>query len=187
MQLRLKAIVTLICWFGATGSAFSQDGGLQLGQLNKLAGHAIEAVDVTFGEDMLQAMATTRSGEASNPAKFKATLSRLKSVTVKGFKFEKPGDYAAADVDAVRAQLAAPGWKRIVAVNHKRGRDNGELYLRFEGESIIGLALIAAAPSELYVVNVMGAIEIDEISIREGLRGLSRLDPSWSDWTGKRN
>jgi hypothetical protein len=48
------------------------------------------------------------------------------------------------------------------------------------------LAVINAAPNELYVVNVVGAIEIDEISVREGVRGLSRLDPAWSDWAGKR-
>lgn len=184
---RARIVVILICCFGIAGSAFAQDGRLQISPLNKLAGKATEAVDVTFDEELLRTMATTRSAEASNPARFKAMLSRLQGVYVKGFRFDAPGAYAEADVEALRAQLNGPGWKRIVSINNKRGRDNGELYLRFQGEALVGLTVLSATPTEIYVVNAVGPIELDEISMEEGVRGLSRLDTSWNRWTGNRS
>lgn len=188
---RAWIVATLICCFCAAGSAFAQDGRLQMNHLNKLAGKATEAVDVTFDEDLLRTLATTRSAESSDPAKFKALLSRLQGVYVKGFRFDAPGAYAEADVEALRAQLGGPGWKRIVSVNNKRGRDNGELYLRFQGEALVGLTVLSATPMEIYVVNAVGPIELNDISMEEGVRGLSRLDASWnkwaSRWTGNRS
>ena len=190
MQLQFKVkryllVVVLICCFGIAGPAFAQDGRLQMGHLNKLAGKATEAVDVTFDEELLRTMATTRSAESSNPAKFKAMLSRLQGVYVKGFRFDATGAYAEADVEALRAQFGGPGWKRIVSINNKRGRDNGELYLRFQGETLVGLTVLSATPTELYVVNAVGPIELDEISMEEGVRGLSRLDTSWNSWASR--
>jgi hypothetical protein len=185
MQVRSSLIAALLCCFSA--SAWAQDGRLQMNHLNKLAGNAAEAVDLTFDEALLRTMAATRAGQAPNPAKFQALLSRLQGVSVKGFRFDAPGAYAEADVEVLRAQLAAPGWKRIVSVYNKRGRDNGELYLRFQGEALVGVTALSATATELYVVNAVGPIELDEISLEEGVRGLSRLDPSWDAWVSARN
>ncbi|MGH9843467.1 MAG: DUF4252 domain-containing protein [Blastocatellia bacterium] len=190
MQLRFKLkrcqlFVVMICCLSAAGSAFAQDGRLQMGHLNKLAGKATEAVDVTFDDELLRTMATTRSAESSDPAKFKATLSRLQGVYVKGFRFDAPGAYTEADVEVLRAQLNGPGWKRIVSVNNKRGGDNGEIYLRFQGEALVGLTVLSATPTEIYVVNAVGPIELNDISMEEGVRGLSRLDASWNSWASR--
>jgi hypothetical protein len=190
VRLWFILVMMLVCLAGAAQTQTQEDARLQMNHLNRLAGKAVEAVDVTFDETMLRAMATTRSGEARNPETFRALLSRLQGVSVKGFRFDSPGAYAEADVAPLRAQLARPGWKRIVAISDKQGKQgwgNGELYLFFQGEALVGVTALSATPTALYIVNAAGPIELDEISLEEGLRGLSRLDPSWSVWVGARN
>src|SRR5262245_11394480 len=88
----LIALLLISC-FSLILPLLAQEDKIQIGHLNNLAGKAVEAVDVTFDEALLRAMAQTRSSEAPDPAKFKALLSNLQSVSVKGFRFGQPGEY----------------------------------------------------------------------------------------------
>lgn len=173
-------------FFGIAVQARAQEGRVQLGHLDMLAGKAVDAVDVAFDESLLRAVAITRAAESKDPAKFKARLSGLRGVTAKGFKFSGPGQYEAKDLDLIRAQMKGDGWTRLVAVRNKNQRDNGEVYFRFQNENVAGMTIITALPDELYVINVAGTFGLEDISMEEGIRGLSKLDAAWSKWTANR-
>lgn len=56
-------------------------------------------------------------------------------------------------MSAVRKQLAAPGWSRLVTVDSKRDRELVEIYSWREGNEAGGLAILVSEPKELTVVN----------------------------------
>ena len=93
-----------------------------------------------------------------------------------GFEFEKAGEYDMSDVEAIRSQLRAPGWSRIVGVKSKKSGDNAEVYLRSENGRITGLTVIATEPKELTIVNIVGTIDPEQLSELGGHFGIPKVD-----------
>ena len=91
-------------------------------------------------------------------------------------EFDRAGEYASADVEAIRVQLRTPGWSRIVGVHSKRDGDNVEVFTWLEGGNIAGLAILCADPTELVVVNIVGAIDLEKLSQLEGKFGIPKLN-----------
>ena len=151
---------------------------LRIGNLEKLASKAAEVVDVTLDQPMLQLAARFMSDERSkDEAQAREMIKQLKGVYVKSFEFDKEGEYSLSDVEAIRTQLHAP-WSRIVDVRSKRDGENAEVYLMNGGpdNQISGLAIIAAEPKELTVVNIVGPIDVDRLIELEGRLGVPRLE-----------
>ncbi len=159
--------------------AYGQDAArLRIEHLEKLASKAAEVVDVTLDQPMLQLAARFMSDNRSHDeAEARELIKHLKGVYVKSFEFDKEGEYSPADLEAIRTQLHAP-WSRIVDVRSKRNGENAEVYLIGGGQSqdISGLAIIAAEPKELTVVNIVGPIDVDKLIELEGRLGVPRLD-----------
>jgi Domain of unknown function (DUF4252) len=99
----------------------------------------------------------------------------LKGIYVKTFTFENEGEYSDSDVAGIRKQLQSPGWSRIVEVRSKKDGDNAEVYLKTGGPGG-GLAIISANPKELTIVNIVGKIDLDELSELGGNLGVPRID-----------
>jgi len=149
-------------------SGFSQS--LKLDALDKLASKASESVTVTLDANLLRIGSKFLSSSDPDQAQIKKLVAGLKGVYVRSFEFDKAGQYQASDLDAIRAQLKDPIWKKIVEV---RGRDNSEVLLRQESEnSISGLAVIVAEPKELTVVYIDGPIDMDGLSKLAGNFGI---------------
>lgn len=157
-------------------SAEAQDAKLQINHLDKLAAKAEETVDVTIDGPMLQLATKFLSSKKPDEAKAKELVAGLKGVYVKSFEFDKEGAYSDEDISAIRAQIRAPAWSRIVGVRSKRDRENVEVFTRMEGDKIIGLAIISAEPKELTIVNIVGPIDLDKLSDLEGEFGIPRMD-----------
>lgn len=135
-------------------------------------------VDVTLDGSMLKlASKFIALDEDPDADETLALIKDLKGIYVKSFEFDKEGEYSAEDLEAIRQQLRAPGWARIVGVRSKRERENAEVYLMTGGsdKAIQGLAIIAAAPKELTVVNILGPIDLDKLSALEGHMGVPHL------------
>ena len=78
------------------------------------------------------------------------------------FEFDKPGEYAPNDLEPIRSQLRQPGWDKIVGVTSRRG-SNVDVHLRYQGDTVMGLAIVAADPTELTVVNIVGSIDLEKV------------------------
>jgi hypothetical protein len=145
--------------------------------LDKLAEKAEESVDVTMSKSMLQMAARFLSDRDGDEAKTKRLVAGLESITVKSFEFLREGEYNPADVDAVRAQLQAPAWSRIVGVRSKRSGENADVYLK-DGPNgqLSGVVVIAAEPRKLTIVNVIGKLDPAQLADMGGQFGIPRLD-----------
>jgi hypothetical protein len=148
---------------------------LDLKHLDRLADKASKVADVTLDGSLLKIGAKFLSADDPDQAKIKKLVAELKGVYVKTFTFEKEGEYSEADITSIRKQLQSPGWSRIVGVQSKKDGENAEVYLK-TGEPGGGLAIICANPKELTVVNIVGKIDLDELSELGGSLGVPKID-----------
>lgn len=162
--------VILVC---AALPSFAQNGKLQLQNLEKLSAKAAEVNDVTLDGALLQlASKFLDVADDSDAREIKGVIKDLKGIYVKNFEFDEPNQYSQADVEAIRSQLAAPGWQRIVTSRSKHNNENDEIYLMKEGEKITGVAILVAEARELTVVNLVGPIDFDKLGELGGHFGI---------------
>ena len=155
--------------------AFGQNPRLDIKNLEALSKKASEVVDVNLDGPLLKLASKFMTDEDDREAL--GIIKNLKGVYVKSFTFDEPGDYSQADVEAIRNQLQAPAWSRIVSARSKHDGENAEIYLMTatDGGSVLGMAIICAEPKELTVVNIVGPVDIDKLSQLEGKMGIPRL------------
>ena len=159
----------------AAAPARAQDARILLNNLDHLAETADKTIDVTVDEGIIKlAMSVLNPKRSPDEAKIIDILSGLKGVYVKRFEFEKEGAYAMSDADPVRTQFNAPGWQRIARVTSKR-EGSFDVVLMSEGSVIRGLAVLAAEPRALTVVNVVGSIDLAKLRDLEGKFGIPKF------------
>lgn len=162
--------VILMC---ATLPSSAQNGKLQLQNLEKLSARAAEVNDVTLDGALLQlASKFLDVADDADAREVKNLIKDLKGIYVKNFEFDEPNQYSQADVEAIRTQLTAPGWQRIVTSRSKHNNENDEVYLMKEGDKITGVAILVAEARELTVVNIVGPIDMDKLGELGGHFGI---------------
>jgi hypothetical protein len=154
--------------------------GLAAGQqvkwnYDKLAARASDSVDLNLDGSLLRLAAKFLSNDDPDQAKVKNLVAGLKGIYVKTFEFKNAGEYSPADVDAFRAQLG-PDWQRIVGVHSKEEGEDVDVYIKPEAKGIGGLAIIAAEPKELTLVNIVGPIDLDSLSDLGGHFGIPEVE-----------
>ena len=88
---------------------------------------------------------------------------------------DKDFAYEPADLDAVRRQLSAPGWNRLVETRSRKTRADVDIYIMVDNNQAIG-ALIASEPRQFTIVNIIGAIDLEKLHKLEGQFGVPKLD-----------
>jgi Domain of unknown function (DUF4252) len=178
---KLLSALLLACLV-AFGSAagFAQNARLQLSQLDKLAAKASNVTNVTLDGSLLklagQEMSQKASASNSQKKAFAADLiHRLKGIYVKSFEFDQPGGYTKADLESVTRQLESGGWKSIVHVEEKKSGETTGIYVMQEGGETVGMAIVAAEPKELTVVNLVGPIDFSQLGGLGSLGALGQL------------
>jgi len=106
--------------------------------LDKLAAKADETVDVTLDGTLLKLAGRFLSGKGDDESATRKILAGLESITVRSYEFAHDGEYDTADLDAVRAQVKAPQWSRIVGVRSKKDGDNVDVYFKDGGNGNLG-------------------------------------------------
>ena len=167
-MLRVFALLILCCM---TARGFGQGAKLQLDNLNKLGDKAARVTDVTLDGSLLSfavSLIEKMDEEGDKDiAQLKSIIKGLQGIYVKSFEFDEPGQYSKADVEAIRAQLAAPRWTRIVQSSDKHTNEHDEIYLLKNGEHVAGVTILVAEARELTVVNIVGEVPIDKIAALE--------------------
>jgi len=145
--------------------------------LEKLADKAERSVDVTMNKSMLQMAARFLSDRDGDEASTKKLIAGLDSVTVRSFQFAGEGEYSAADVDAVRAQIQAPAWSRVFGVRSKVSGENADVYFKNGANGQLGgIVVISAEPRQLTIVNIIGTLDPAHLADLGGQFGIPRLD-----------
>jgi hypothetical protein len=166
-------------------AAQAQGPRLPFAGLDKLAAAASETVDVSLDTSLLALAARFLDGTGDeDEARVKAMLDGLKGVYVRSYEFGADRAFGPEDVAAIRRQLAGPGWSRMAGVRSTRDRADVDVYLWMDGETIGGLGILATEPRRLTLVNIVGAIDLDQLRRLEGF-GLPKLGLERSDAAGR--
>jgi hypothetical protein len=185
--IKLTLAALLLAVF-TTATAFAQNARLQMDHLDNLFPKAAETIDVRIDGALLQIASKFLDKSKTNEAQVREMLNVLKGVYVKGVEFDKEGEYTEQDVEALRQQLRAPGWERIVGVRSKREHENVEVFLMLNNGLIEGVGVLITDPKQLMVVNVVGPIDPEKISELRGSFGIpSNLDLEWGKSSKRRN
>jgi hypothetical protein len=166
--------LALLCLLPQAG--FAQSARLQLDSLERLNDKAVEANNVTLdGATLLLATSFIKMDHDPKASQINDILKNVKGIYVKNYKFGQPDEYRQSDVDSVRAQLAGPGWSRIVENRDKRSGEINEVYFMKDGDNIAGVAIVVAEPKELTVVNIVGSIDLSKLGALGGNFGIPNL------------
>jgi hypothetical protein len=141
-----------------------------------LGANSTETVEVTLDSNMLQLASKFLSDKESDEAQAKKLIGGLKSILVRSFEFDKPGQYSTADVEAIRSQFRGPGWSRIVGVDSKKEGENADVFVKSESGTVGGMAVIVAEAKQLTIVSIVGAIDPAQLSGLSGKFGIPKLD-----------
>lgn len=170
MKITLNLVLSLLIATAAFGQA------LDLKNLDKLSDKANDVTDVTLDGALLKLGSKFLSADDPDQAKVKKLVAEIKGIYVRTYEFDHEGEYTDADLAPIRSQLRTPGWSRIVGVRSKKEHDNAEIYLKTGGPDGGGLAIVCANPKELVVVNIVGKIDLEELSELGGNLGVPKLD-----------
>jgi hypothetical protein len=167
MKILIKsaALAFALGLFGA--AAYAQSAKLRVDSLDRLEDKALKVVDVALDEKLIgMAARIVAKADPKDPDAEKAAeiLAGIKEVYVRSYEFEREGEYLPADVESIRSQVTGPGWSRLVGVRSKRAGENAEVYVLTQGDKMLGLAIIAANPKELTVVNIVGSVDVERLS-----------------------
>jgi Domain of unknown function (DUF4252) len=166
--------VVLLLIMASTLIANAQDSRIQTASLDHLAAKASQSVDVNVDERLMKMAAKVFSDQDADERKVKKLVEGLKGIYVRSFEFDTSGQYTAADLESIRTQLRDPGWTRMVNVTSKKD-GNLEVYLRFAGDMVNGLAVLHSDEKELTVVNIVGPVDLDKLAQLEGQFGVPEL------------
>jgi hypothetical protein len=159
-------------------ASFAVSPRLDIPNFNHLRAKANDSVNVTLGGPLLRFVSRLAASDDTADEQQKAAvdlLQEISSVQVRSFKFNEDGAYSMADIDAVREQLNAPGWTRLVEQHKREPREDTDVFMCLEDGKIKGIAVIASEPREFTIVNVIGNIDIDKLSKLEGQFGIPKV------------
>ena len=161
MKIRV-ANLALVCLLLPTLGA-ARDAKLNLPDFGPLANKATESVNLSLSPWLLRIAAACIDDTDADSAATKKLLAGIQSIEIRNFRFATDFAYSAADIDAVRLQLAAPGWTRLVQVRDRKSNENVDIYLSIENNQTRGFALIASEPREFTIINIVGSISVEDL------------------------
>ena len=171
----MKTTIALVAFTLLVPVAASAQGArLNLSFLDRLGERASEKQEITIGPETLKgAVSGLVAGPKADAAK--QIISELEGIYVRSYEFDDPKAYSMDDINAIRKQLSAPGWTRIVSNEEKdKGGDweLQEVWLFNPGGKLGGIFIINSEPGELQVVNIVGPIDLAKIGALGGILGL---------------
>jgi hypothetical protein len=160
--------------------AAAQDARLKLPDFHALSSKATESVNVSLGPWLLHLAGAFIDGKDKDAAATKQLLKDIQSIQIRSYEFATDFAYSAADIDAVRSQLAAPGWNQLVQVHNQKGEDV-DVYIMIENDVTKGLAVIAREPREFTIINIVGSIKMDDLPALQNQLHLPKLAAARAD------
>lgn len=175
--MRFRSVILVGALLALPALATAADPGrLQLPDFSALAKKATQSVDITLDPSMLGlASSVINSDNTGNGPAVHDLIKGIRGIYVRSYSFDKPGEYSKADVKAVEMQLLAPGWVAIVSTHDLKEGSNVDIYLRRSGSRTEGLAIIAAEPRELTIVNIVGSIDLAKLAQLQGQFGVPKM------------
>jgi len=140
----------------------AQSGKLDLPDFSALSRSATDTVNISLGPWLLHSAAFLCDEQDPDSGAIKQVLTGLQAVEIRSFEFAKDYEYPREQVEAVKRQLAVPGWTPLVQTHSHEGEDV-DIYLMVENEQTKGLTLIAREPKQFTIINIVGSIRLQDL------------------------
>ena len=175
MKTMTKTALALACALLWTSGAFAQTFTIP-DRIEKLSEKAKKSSNITLDGPLLKLAGAFLNSNDKDERAAKEIVSKLKSIHVRKFEFEKEGEYSDADLDPIRSQLKSPTWSRIVE-QRERG-EHTQIFVKIEKDRFGGLVILSAERRELSIVIIDGEIDPKEISALGGNFGIPKDLPA---------
>lgn len=139
----------------------------------QLAARASDYTEVTLDRKMLAFASHFMDKE--DDAEGKRIISKLNGIYVRTYQFDKPGQYTAADLAALRQQFETSDWAPIVKERSKNANDDSDIYIKLAGSEAQGIFILNAEPKELNLVFISGPIRPEDLAEIRGNFGIPAL------------
>jgi hypothetical protein len=175
--MRLRSVISVAALLALPALALAADPGrLQLPDFSALAKIATQQVDISLDPSLLRlASGVINSSDSRDGPAVNNLIQGIRGIYVRSYTFDKSGEYSEADVKAVQAQLLAPGWQPVVSTHDLKQGNNVDIYIRRSGNRTDGVAIIAAEPRQLTIVNIVGAIDLAKLAQLQGQFGVPKV------------
>jgi hypothetical protein len=174
--MRKCMLILVFAALAPAAALAAQNPQLALPSFSALAHKASESVNITLDPGLLGLAAKFLDSNDPQDAATQEVLKGLQGIYVRSYTFDKDSVYQQSDIDAVRSQLAAPGWNRLVETHSRKTHADVDIYIMVDHNQAIGLALIACEPRQFTIVNIVGAIDLEKLHKLEGQFGVPKLD-----------
>jgi hypothetical protein len=161
--MRTRTFVAALACLALPMLAVAQSAQLKLPSFADLKEKSIKTVDMTVDSTILGVMGLMMDDADTTTAALKKTVQGLKSVQIRSYQFKSDFEYPRTDVDAVRSQLSAPGWTSLVQTHDRQKNEDVDIYIALDNKTVTGLALIAANRHELTIINIVGAVDLNQV------------------------
>jgi hypothetical protein len=172
-SFRIVLAGALLPIFGAVHAA-----QLDIPDFHGLSAKATDAVNITLNPWMLQIASALIDDKDPDAAATKKMLSGIKSIEVRRYQFATDFAYSRADIDAIRRQLAAPGWNSLMQVHDRDSQEDVDMYLLTDGKQAQGFALVASEPREFTIIHIVGSIAVEDLPRLQSQLHLPKLGRS---------
>jgi hypothetical protein len=161
----LRFLTPLILLFPLLATAAEPLGQLNLPAFSHLQSKATEVVDVTLGTWPLRlASKMLAADDDPESVEMKKVVDGIKSIVVRSYQFDSDFVYSKEDVDKVREQLAAPGWTQLAQIHKRKAAQDVDVYIALDDDQAKGFAIIASEPRKFTILNIVGAIDLDQLA-----------------------
>ena len=157
-------------------AAAAPNARLTLPDFSALSKKASESVTITLDPNLLGMAARFLDSKDPDEAQTIDVIKGLTGIYIRSFTFDSDNAYRASDIEAIRTQLSAPGWNRLVETRSRKTHADVDIYIMLEKNQAVGLAVIASEPRQFTIVNIVGAIDLDKLHKLEGQLGVPKLD-----------
>jgi hypothetical protein len=136
----------------------------------QLAERASNYTEVSLDRKMLDF--ASRFMNDKDDAEGKRIVEKLNGVYVRSYEFDKPGQYTAADLDAVRQQFDTAEWSQLVKTRSKNASDDADIYMKLVNGEVQGMFILNAESKELDFVYISGPIRPEDLKDLSGNFGI---------------
>lgn len=174
MKAKHIAISLIAALLSCTAALAQDNSHFPVTLQKKLAARASNYTEVDLNRKML-AFASHFMNKDKDDAAVRNMIEKLNGVYVRTYNFSKPGQYSPADLDSIRRQFQNSAWTPMVRDHSKNGSSNSDIYMKTEGNEILGMFILNAEPQELDFVYIAGPISLDDLSAMGGNFGIPKL------------
>jgi len=155
-------ILAALCWL-PSAMTHADDALVTIPSFRSLEPKAVSSVNLDLGPWLLHLAGAVMDDHDPDAATVKSVLAGLKLVQIRSFAFANDFEYPQAEVAELRRQFAGPRWTALLQTHDRKANEQVDIFIAREKDETRGLALIASDPHQFTVINVLGAIKLEDL------------------------